>query len=122
MPPPPNNIVNTPQSMPANLPQQHIPGRQPHAGSPSFSPQQPRGNEGATAEGMMTSPMVGQQMNVQGNQILQMQRMQQNSNVILQMAMNQLGLAGRDHLTLSGEEKVNSFFINLLVCVFLMAL
>jgi hypothetical protein len=110
MPPPPNNIVNTPQSMPANLPQQHIPGRQPHAGSPSFSPQQPRGNEGATAEGMMTSPMVGQQMNVQGNPMLNMQRMQQNPNAILQIAMNYLGLTGRDPQTLSAEEKVNYFY------------
>jgi hypothetical protein len=39
-----------------------------------------------------------------------MQRMQQNPNAILQIAMNYLGLTGRDPQTLSAEEKVNYFY------------
>lgn len=135
MPPPPNNntIVNTPQSMPANLPQQHIPGR--HTASPSFSPQQAqRGVEvmpGAGGgphpqqqqqqppppsqqppstmgpEGMMTSPMVGQQMPMQQQQsMMTAAHRTQQQNAIVNAAMNSVGLGGRDQNSLTHDEKV----------------
>lgn len=107
-----NNIVNTPQSMTANLPQQpqtNMPVR--HAASPSFSPQQmQRGAEVMTqqqpptphvAEAMMNSPMVNQQLQTQ-------QQMMRNHqyNAILTAAINACGLAGRDQSTWTPEERV----------------
>lgn len=106
--------------MPANLPQQHIPGR--HTASPSFSPQQlQRGVEVVPGgggphppqpqpsnlgpEGMMTSPMVNQQMPMQQSMMTAAHRAQQQS-AIVNAAMNSVGLGGRDQSSLTHEEKV----------------
>lgn len=103
--------------MPANLPQQHIPGR--HTASPSFSPQQmQRGVEvvpgsgsigphppGGPPDGMMTSPMVGQQMSMQQPMMTAAHRAQQQ-NALVNAAMTSVGLGGRDQQSLTPEEKV----------------
>ncbi|KAI8996987.1 hypothetical protein BDB01DRAFT_830616 [Pilobolus umbonatus] len=113
MPPPPNNIVNTPQSIPANLPQQHIPGR--HTGSPSFSPQQlQRGAEVVGAgvhpnpEALMTSPMITQQLPMQTQQLsMQASVMAANRNApLVTAALNVLGLQNRDQQSFTPEERL----------------
>lgn len=102
-----NNVVNTPQSMTANLPQQNnMPVR--HTESPSFSPQQmQRGAEVMTQqpqtphanEARINSPMTNQQLQ-------QQQAMMRQHNAMVAVAMSTCGLAGRDHNTLTPEEKV----------------
>jgi hypothetical protein len=111
-PPANNNIVNTPQSMTASLPQQNnMPLR--HTASPSFSPppqlqrgpeaipQQPQPQTPHVNEAMMNSPMATQQ--------LPPQHMMRNPqyNAIFTAAINACGLTGRDQSTWTVEEKNN---------------
>ncbi|KAI8336353.1 WD40-repeat-containing domain protein [Chlamydoabsidia padenii] len=110
-------MVNTPQALPASLPQQH-PGNRLGAPSPSFSPQQmqrpgpgnPAGNENMAGhpEGMMNSPMVGAQgipMNPQGQMMMNQRPNAGPPAAIIASSMNILGFGGRDPQSLTPEER-----------------
>ncbi|KAI8332691.1 hypothetical protein BC941DRAFT_436347 [Chlamydoabsidia padenii] len=135
--PPPNNnstggptngnpMVNTPQALPASLPQQQqqqqqqAPTSRLGTSSPSFSPQQVQrpgipgngGNENMAGHPEMMNPAMmntqGIPMNPQGQMMMNQQRLVVNpQNAIIINIMNALGLGGRDPQTLTPDERAN---------------
>lgn len=114
MPPPAaGNIVLTPQSVPASLPNQ--PPRV--SASPSFSPQQmqrqgpgpgpgPDQSQQPGDQPMMGPPMAGNGQQVPGQPVMNRPASIAMSNAMIASTMNALGLGGRDPATLSLEERV----------------
>lgn len=113
MPPPAGNIVHTPQSVAASLPNQ-----QPRvSASPSFSPQQLQrpgpGSDQPQQPGdqpMMGPPMPGNGHQVQGQQAVNRPPGMALPGAMIAATMNMLGLGGRDPNTLTLEERVSEKF------------
>jgi hypothetical protein len=112
MPPPPaGNIVHTPQSVPASLPNQ--PPRV--SASPSFSPQQmqrqgpgPDQSQQPGDQPMMGPPMPGNGQQVPGQPAMNRPATMAMSSAMIASTMNALGLGGRDPATLTLEERVSN--------------
>ncbi|ORX43708.1 hypothetical protein DM01DRAFT_1340671 [Hesseltinella vesiculosa] len=119
----PQNPIQTPQAMPASLPQQQpgMPSQHPNpqhqqrqvgmnTASPSFSPQQMQRPGEPGADGMVNSPMVSAQgvpMNPQAH-MMQGQRVPmgvQIPSALVMSTMAAMGLSGRDPQSLSPEER-----------------
>lgn len=123
-----SSVANTPQTLPASLPQQQqAPTGRIGTSSPSFSPQQVQRlglvsngvNENVTGhpDTIVNSSMVNAQgipmnaqgvpMNAQGQMMMNQRVVVSPHNAIILNIMNALGLGGRDPQSLTPEERVS---------------